>query len=55
LFNLGLVKWRGKHDSAGAVADWNKLLAANPTYAGREKVAQMIAEVQQQVAAGSSR
>ena len=31
LFNLGLVKWKARHDSAGAIADWKKLLEANPT------------------------
>ena len=44
LFNLGLVKWQGKMDINGAVADWQKLLAANPNYEGKDKVEQMIAE-----------
>ncbi|MFZ0744534.1 MAG: tetratricopeptide repeat protein [Terracidiphilus sp.] len=44
LFNLGVVKWRGKKDSAGAIADWEKLLAANPDYAEKDQVKQMIAE-----------
>ena len=44
LFNRGLVKLRGKKDKAGAIADWEKLLATNPNYAGRDKVEQMIAE-----------
>jgi tetratricopeptide (TPR) repeat protein len=44
LFNLGLVKWQGKMDAAGAVADWKKLLAANPKYEGRAEVERMIAE-----------
>jgi cytochrome c-type biogenesis protein CcmH/NrfG len=44
LFNLGLVKWKGKMDSAGAIADWEKLLAANPNYEAKDKVEQMIAE-----------
>jgi tetratricopeptide (TPR) repeat protein len=47
LFNLGLVKWQGKKDAAGAIADWEKLLAANPNYEGRDKVEQMLAEVKQ--------
>ena len=38
LFNLGLVKWKGKKDPAGAIADWEKLLAANPNYEGKDKV-----------------
>ena len=53
LFNLGLVKWRGKHDGAGAIADWKKLLAANPKYEAREKVEEMLAEVQKQAPARS--
>ena len=44
LFNLGLVKWQGKMDIKGAVADWEKLLATNPNYEGKDKVEQMIAE-----------
>jgi len=44
LFNRGLVKWQGKMDINGAVADWQKLLATNPNYEGKDKVEQMIAE-----------
>src|SRR5215831_11348082 len=40
LFNLGIVKWQGKHDSAGAIADWRKLLGANPNYEQKDKVQQ---------------
>ena len=47
LFNLGLVKWKGKMDGAGAVADWKKLLAANPNYEGKDKVQQMMNEAMQ--------
>jgi tetratricopeptide (TPR) repeat protein len=48
LFNLGLVKWQGKHDSAGAIADWKKLLATNPNYDAKDKVEQMLADVEKQ-------
>jgi len=48
LFNLGLVKWQGKHDSAGAIADWKKLLATNPTYEGKAKVEEMLSNVEKQ-------
>jgi tetratricopeptide (TPR) repeat protein len=51
LLNRGLVKWKGKMDSAGAIADWEKLLAANPDYPQKEDVKQMIAEARQQTAA----
>ena len=44
LFNLGLVKWKGKMNATGAIADWEKLLAANPNYEEKDKVEQMIAE-----------
>jgi cytochrome c-type biogenesis protein CcmH/NrfG len=50
LFNLGLVKWKGKMDSTGALADWQRLLAANPQYEERGKVKEMIAEVKKQAA-----
>lgn len=50
LFNLGLVKWQGKQDSAGAIADWKKLLATNPGYESRDKVQQMLADVEKQAA-----
>jgi cytochrome c-type biogenesis protein CcmH/NrfG len=48
LFNLGVVKWKGKMDTAGALADWEKLLSVAPNYEGRSKVEQMIAEVKKQ-------
>ena len=51
LFNLGLVKLQGKRDAAGAIADWNKLLATNPDYPERAKVQQMIADAAKQSAA----
>lgn len=50
LFNLGLVKWKGKMDSAGAIADWEKLLKANPNYEGKDKVEQMMTEAKKQAA-----
>jgi cytochrome c-type biogenesis protein CcmH/NrfG len=46
LFNRGLVKWQGKMDINGAVADWKKLLATNPNYEGKGKVEKMIAEAE---------
>jgi len=51
LFNLGLVKWQGKHDGAGAIGDWKKLLATNPSYEAKDKVQQMLSDVEKQVAA----
>jgi cytochrome c-type biogenesis protein CcmH/NrfG len=46
LFNLGIVKWQGKMDVAGAMAAWQKLLDTNPNYQGKEKVLELMAQVQ---------
>jgi tetratricopeptide (TPR) repeat protein len=51
LFNRGLVRWQGKHDGPGALADWKHLLASNPNYDGREAVQRMMAEINSQSAA----
>lgn len=45
LFNRGLVRWKGKKDGPGAIADWNQLLAANPNYEGKEQISRMMAEI----------
>jgi tetratricopeptide (TPR) repeat protein len=52
LFNRGLVRWQGKGDAAGAIADWKKLLATNPNYDGKDKVEQMLAQVEKHTAIG---
>lgn len=54
LFNRGLVKWRGKKDGAGALADWNKLLTVNPGYAQRDAVEKMIAEAKNAAVTGAA-
>jgi cytochrome c-type biogenesis protein CcmH/NrfG len=46
LFNLGIVKWQGKMDVAGAVAAWQKLLDSNPNYENKDKVVELIAQAQ---------
>jgi cytochrome c-type biogenesis protein CcmH/NrfG len=51
LFNLGIVKRDGKKDIAGAVAAWEKLLAANPNYVDRAKVQRLLDEARQQLGA----
>lgn len=38
LFNRGIVKWQGKMDVNGAMADWELLLKQNPTYDQADKV-----------------
>lgn len=47
LFNLGIVKWQGKHDAQGAVSAWQKLLDANPNYENKAKVLELIAQTKQ--------
>lgn len=54
LFNRGLVRWEGKKDGAGALADWEKLLAVDPTYEEKAKVEQMMAEVKRQAGASAA-
>jgi tetratricopeptide (TPR) repeat protein len=51
LFNRGLVRWQGKHDGAGALADWKRLLATDPNYLEKDKVQQMMREVTDRTAA----
>jgi cytochrome c-type biogenesis protein CcmH/NrfG len=50
LFNLGIVKWKGKKDASGAADAWKRLLAANPNYEGKDKVQQMLAGISKQPA-----
>jgi cytochrome c-type biogenesis protein CcmH/NrfG len=44
LFNLGVVKWQGKHDGPGAIAVWQKLLETNPNYENKAGVQKLIAQ-----------
>jgi cytochrome c-type biogenesis protein CcmH/NrfG len=44
LFNLGMIKYRGKKDPAGAVAAWQQLLKTNPNLDRKPIVEQLIAE-----------
>jgi cytochrome c-type biogenesis protein CcmH/NrfG len=44
LFNLGIVEWQGKMDIEKATATWQKLLDTNPTYEGKEKVLELMAQ-----------
>ncbi len=48
LFNRGLVRWQGKKDAAGAIADWEQLLTSDPNYEGKSNVQQMLADVKRQ-------
>jgi cytochrome c-type biogenesis protein CcmH/NrfG len=46
LFNLGIVKWQGKHDREGALQSWRRLLTTHPEYPDRHKVEELIQKVQ---------
>ena len=50
LYNLGVIKWLGKHDSYGAEAAWQLLLNSNPQLSPERKasVQKMMAEVRKQ-------
>jgi cytochrome c-type biogenesis protein CcmH/NrfG len=50
LFNLGLIRWKGKKDAAGALSAWQQLLKSNPTLEAGKKseVERLIAEVKVQ-------
>ena len=52
LFNLGMVKWKGKDDAAGAIAAWQELLRSNPNLDRKSTVEQMIAEAKSQPVSG---
>lgn len=47
LFNVGMVKWQGKGDAAGAVEAWQKLLQVAPDYPERTKVQELIERAKQ--------
>jgi tetratricopeptide (TPR) repeat protein len=44
LLNLGLIRWKGKNDAAGAIASWQKLLKYYPNYEHKDTVEKLIAE-----------
>jgi len=46
LFNLGLIRWKGKNDAVGAIAAWKELLKTNPNLEKKPIVERMIAEAQ---------
>ena len=47
LFNLGMIRLKGKNDKAGAIAAWQELLKSNPDLDKRPIVEKMIAEAKQ--------
>ncbi len=44
LMDLGVVQWQGKMNIPAAIAAWEKLLATNPDFEGRDRVKQLIAQ-----------
>ena len=48
LFNLGMIRWKGKKDAPGAIRAWEQLLASNPKLDRKPIVERMIAEARQQ-------
>lgn len=46
LFNLGMIKYRGKNDPKGAIAAWQQLLKAHPDLDRKSTVEAMISEAQ---------
>ena len=54
LFNLGMMKWKGKDDAAAAIATWQELLRSNPNLDRKSTVEQMIAEAKSQPASGKA-
>jgi len=49
LFNLGMIRWQGKKDTAGAVTAWEQLLKSNPNLEEDKKaqVQKLIADAKQ--------
>ncbi len=50
-FNLGMIKFRGKDDAAGAIAVWQQLLKTHPGLDRKPAVEQMINEAKRHMAA----
>ena len=50
LFNLGMIRFKGKDDAPGAIAAWQQLLKTHPDLDRKATVEQMIAEANQKIA-----
>lgn len=51
LLNIGIIQWKGKGDSAGAVATWQKLLKLNPNFERKDQVQHLIQAAKQDMVA----
>jgi len=47
LMNLGIIKWQGKNDAKGAIAEWQTLLKLNPNFPQKAVVEHMIEQAKQ--------
>jgi cytochrome c-type biogenesis protein CcmH/NrfG len=47
LLNLGIIKWKGKNDTAGAVASWQKLVNTTSDPELRQRAERLIEQVKQ--------
>jgi cytochrome c-type biogenesis protein CcmH/NrfG len=52
LFNLGMIRWKGKNDTTGALLAWDELLKSNPNLESKKKaqVEKLIAQAKQGLA-----
>ncbi len=55
LMNIGIIRWRGKNDAAGAVAMWEKLLQYHPDFPQKDQVERMIAQAKQDAKTASAK
>ena len=46
LFNMGVVQWQGEHKGRTALKSWQTLLQKHPEYPDRQKVEQLMQQVQ---------
>ena len=49
LYNVGVVKLKGKNDPKGAITAWESLLKINPSYRDRANVENLLAEAKSKV------
>ena len=54
LMNIGIIKWQGKNDVAGAIAAWQTLLKLNPNFPQKEVIEHMITEAKQKQSTASA-
>ena len=47
LYNIGMIEWKGKGDTAAAVAAWEKMIKLNPNLPQKDQIQHMIEMVKQ--------